>query len=170
MSNDGRYRDVNPVRRYLIRNGASATTGRVLAPTQQRIDRWVFRLSRGRRTLTSMALGWPIVMLTTVGAKSGLPRTVPLLGLPDGGRMVVIASNYGQAHHPSWYRNLCANPCASMTVAGGADQSVLAHEVEGDERERLWRLALEFFRGWAEYEKRVTGRRIPVMVLEPDSG
>ncbi|MCA1006622.1 nitroreductase family deazaflavin-dependent oxidoreductase [Rhodococcus hoagii] len=169
MAKGGRFRDAYPVRRLLIRQGASATSGRILAPTQRHLDRLVFRLSGGRRTLTSLALGWPIVMLTTEGARSGLPRTVPLLGLPDGDQIVVIASNYGQAHHPAWYANLRAHPSASMTVAGGPAQRIRAREAEGDERARLWRLALDYYPGWAEYEKRLTGRRIPVMVLEPES-
>lgn len=166
MVEGGRFRDTSRLRRFLIRQGASATSGRVLAPTQRHLDRLVFRLSGGRRTLTSLALGWPIVMLTTEGARSNLPRTVPLLGLPDGDRIVVIASNYGRAHHPAWFVNLRAHPNASMAVAGGPARRIRAREAEGAERDRLWRLALDYYPGWAEYEKRLTGRRIPVMVLE----
>ncbi|QKT12186.1 nitroreductase/quinone reductase family protein [Rhodococcus sp. W8901] len=168
MSNEGTYREANPVRRYLIRQGASATTGRVLAPGQRHIDRVVFGITRGRHTLTSLVLGWPIVMLTTVGAKSGARRTLPLVGMRDGDRMVVIASSYGRPDNPAWFYNLRAHPRASMTVAGGASRPVRAYEAEGAERERLWARALEFYPGWAEYEKRVA-RRIPVMVLTPES-
>ncbi|RVW05549.1 nitroreductase family deazaflavin-dependent oxidoreductase [Rhodococcus xishaensis] len=169
MSKNGRYRAANPLQRFVIRNGASVAAGRILAPTQRHVDALIFRISKGRRTLTSMALGWPIVLLTTVGARSGLSRTVPLLGLPDGNRIVVIASNYGRAGNPSWYHNLRAHPRVSMAVAGGPSQQVLAREAEGSERERLWQLALQYYPGWADYEQRVTGRRIPVIVLDPEA-
>lgn len=168
MSGSGRYRDANPVRRYLIRQGSGAAAGRIVGPVQWHVDRIVFRLTGGRRTLTSMALGWPIVMLTTTGARSGLPRMVPLLGFRDGDGMVVIASNYGRSGRPSWYVNLRAHPAASMTVAGAPECRVRGRESEGAERERLWRRALEYHPGWDEYARRVGSRRIPVMVLDPD--
>ena len=110
--------------------------------------------------------GLPVVMLTTVGVRSKRPRTLPLLGLPDGERTVVIASNYGQRRHPAWYLNLRADPEATIT-AGGVSRRVVAREAEGDERERLWRLGLAVYPGWAGYERRASNRRIPVMMLSP---
>jgi deazaflavin-dependent oxidoreductase (nitroreductase family) len=66
----------------------------------------VYRVSRGRSTFTSWVTGLPIVMLTTTGARSGRQRTLPVLGVPDDGTLVVIASNYGQERNPAWYYNL----------------------------------------------------------------
>ncbi|RVW11000.1 nitroreductase family deazaflavin-dependent oxidoreductase [Prescottella agglutinans] len=161
------YRQTNPIQRGFRSIGGLAPVSWVFARTLHHVDRPVFRITRGRRTLTSMLTDLPVVMLTTTGARTGVRRTSPLLGLPDGDRIVVIASNYGQADNPSWYHNLRAHPRAEISVAGGAVQQVRAHEVTGAERERLWRLGLSIYPAWAEYQKRAAGRRIPVMVLEP---
>lgn len=140
------------------------------ARTLHHIDGPVYRLTKGRNTLTTLVTGLPLVMLTTTGAKSGALRTVPLVGMPDGDRIVVIASNYGQHSHPAWYFNLRTHPEATLTVAGGAPRPVVAYEAEGEERERLWRMDLEVYPSRARYEKRAGTRRIPVMVLEPGAG
>src|SRR5881227_3454492 len=79
---------------------------RVLHP----LDRLLLRLSHGRVSIPGVLTGLPVVMLTTIGAKSGKPRTVPLVGLSDGDKVVVIGSNFGQTHHPAWYYNLRAHP------------------------------------------------------------
>jgi deazaflavin-dependent oxidoreductase (nitroreductase family) len=79
----------------------------------------------------------------------------------------VIASNYGQLHHPAWYYNLLANPEAEINVEG-MTRRVVARETEGEERRRLWRRGLEVYPGWSGYERRTGGRSIPVMALSPD--
>ena len=81
--------------------------------------------------------------------------------------MVVIAANYGQLHHPSWYYNLLAHPEAEINVYG-TTRRVVARETEGEERRRLWRRGLEVYPGWSGYERRAAGRRIPVMTLSPE--
>src|SRR5947209_1572003 len=78
------------------------------------LDRPIHRLTRGRHTMGSLLSGLPVVMLTTTGARSGKPRTVPILGIPVQGGVAVIASNWGQQHHPSWYHNLRAHPEAQV--------------------------------------------------------
>jgi deazaflavin-dependent oxidoreductase (nitroreductase family) len=108
-------------------------------------------------------------MLTTTGAKSGQPRSWPLLGLRDEDRIAVIAANYGQRHHPAWYHNLRANPRATVVVDGAATP-VMARETEGIERDRLWRAALRIYPGYATYERRAAPRRIPIVVLTPTGG
>lgn len=123
-------------------------------------------MTSGRRTLTSILTGLPMVMLTTTGARSGLPRTVPLLAVPDGARLVVVASNFGQQGNPAWYANLRKYPAATVAVEGGPPRPVNTYEAEGAERERLWALDLEVYPGRASYATRASGRRIPVMVLE----
>jgi deazaflavin-dependent oxidoreductase (nitroreductase family) len=127
----------------------------------------VFRLTDGEHTLSSLLTGLPIIMLSTTGAKSGRVRTVPVLGLPDGDRIVVFASGYGQsARFPAWYHNLRAEPEARATV-NGTDLRVRAYEAQGEERDRLWREALEIYPGFADYQKRSGGQDIPVVVLSP---
>ena len=91
---------------------------------------------------------------------------MPLLGLPTPDGMAVIASNYGQPHHPAWYFNLRADPAAEIAV-DGARTRVRAVEVEGEQRARIWEQGLAVYPGWSTYERRAGGRRIAVFVLEP---
>jgi deazaflavin-dependent oxidoreductase (nitroreductase family) len=163
-----RYGEANPIQRFMRWSGATAPMSWLDARALHHIDRLVYRRTRGRRTFTSWVSGLPVVMLTTTGAKSGQQRTLPVLCLPDGDNLVVIASNYGQRDHPAWYHNLCAHPAAMVTV-GGVPRRVQAHEAIGEERERLWQRGLEVYPGWAVYERRAAHRQIPVMVLAPVS-
>jgi deazaflavin-dependent oxidoreductase (nitroreductase family) len=161
------YADANPFYRFMRRLAATVPVSWVFARTLHHIDSPVFRLTKGRHTFASLVSGLPVVMLTTTGAKSGERRTLPLLGFPDGENMVVIASNYGQLHHPSWYHNLLAHPEAEIEVEG-TTWRVVAREAEGEERRRLWQRGLEVYPGWSGYERRSGERRIPVMVLSPE--
>jgi F420H(2)-dependent quinone reductase len=146
------------VRRFLV-SRFGIWYGRYILPY---LDRPILQLSRGRY---SMSPGQPILLLVTTGARTGKPRATPLLYLPDGNRLIVIASNGGRDRHPSWYYNLRANPSATVHV-GGRVGAYIAHEAHGDERAALWRKAVGFFEGFAFYEQR-TGRPIPVFVLTP---
>jgi len=125
-------------------------------------DRALLRLSRGRFNLGGAA---PILLLTTTGAKSGRPRSTPLFYLTDGNRLVVLASKGGAPHPPAWYHNLRARPEARV-LAGGRELLCRVHEAEGEERERLWKLATRVNPGYETYRERA-GRRLPVMVLTP---
>src|SRR3954467_3998223 len=88
------------------------------ARTLHPLDRLLLRLSNGRVSIPGVLTGLPVIMLTTIGAKSGKLRTVPVVGLRDGDKVVVIASNFGQAHHPAWYHNLRAHPEARLELPG----------------------------------------------------
>ncbi|MCU0494567.1 MAG: nitroreductase family deazaflavin-dependent oxidoreductase [Chloroflexaceae bacterium] len=138
--------------------------GARLAPP---LDRLVVRLTGGRHSFTSFCTGLPLIWLTTLGAKSGQPRTVPLIGMPVGRELMIIASNWGQAHYPAWYHNLRANPAVSVR-SGGSTGRYLAREVSGDERERCWALAVARYPGYAGYKQRATQRTIPVVLLAPE--
>ena len=105
---------------------------------------------------------FPILLLTTTGARTGRPATVPLgFGVDDNGRVFVVASKAGAPRHPAWFHNLRANP--SVTVELG-DRSVQAHAVvtAGEERDRLYGKVSD---GTSQYEKN-TDRIFPVIVLE----
>ena len=127
------------------------------------LDRWLLKRSRGRLSLTGRVV--PTLLLTTIGAKSGQPRTVPLVFLRDEKRLVLIASNGGQLKHPAWYHNLRKNP-AVLAAYDGRELRYLAREVSGAERERLWQQAVAFYAGYHSYSQRVA-REIPVIVLDP---
>jgi deazaflavin-dependent oxidoreductase (nitroreductase family) len=130
------------------------------------LDGPVLRRSRGRRSVTAALTGLPIVELTTVGAHSGEPRTLPIIGVPDGDRLVLVASNYGQHHNPGWYFNLKANPRCSVSFRGRRYE-MEAYEAGGDERQRLWELDVSVYPPRNLYARRAADRRIPVMVLQP---
>ncbi|TMG06435.1 MAG: nitroreductase family deazaflavin-dependent oxidoreductase [Chloroflexi bacterium] len=109
----------------------------------------------------------PILLLTTTGRTSGLKRTTPLVYLPDGKNMIIIGSNGGSDKHPEWWLNLRSQPKAEVQV-GRDVRTVVAHKADGDERERLWRQAVELYYGYDEY-RRMARREIPVVVLAPDN-
>jgi deazaflavin-dependent oxidoreductase (nitroreductase family) len=161
-----RYEDANPFHRLMRWQAGAAPMPPLCARTLHHLDRLVFRLTKGRHTLANLVSGMPVVMLTTTGAKSGKQRTLPVLGIPDGERIALIASNWGQHYHPGWYHNLRANPRASINV-GGVTSDVLAYEAQGQERDRLWRRDLEAYPGRVGFERRASNRRIPVIVLTP---
>lgn len=116
------FEQAHPVHRFMRATGATAPMSWLSARVMHRLDKGVHRITAGRTTFAGIVTGLPVVMLTTTGARSGQPRTWPLLGLRDGDRIVVVASNYGQRNHPAWYHNLRANPIASVAVDGAATQ------------------------------------------------
>jgi deazaflavin-dependent oxidoreductase (nitroreductase family) len=130
------------------------------------IDTEVFRLTRGRTTLSAWVSGLPIIMLTTTGARTGQPRTLPVLALPDGDHLVVIASNFGKPSNPGWYHNLRAHPYAMITWKGVAVE-MHARELRGAERQRYVDLGLHAYPWWEPYHRRAAPRQIPVIMLEP---
>jgi deazaflavin-dependent oxidoreductase (nitroreductase family) len=161
------YADANPLHKAMRRLGATGPGSWFFARTLDHADRFVYRVTRGRTTLASVLSGLPVVMLTTTGARTGRRITTPILGVPEGDGVVVVASNYGRAHHPGWYHNLRADPHAHVGAGGEPQHPVTAHEVEGDERERLIRLATEVYPGFPEYVRRAAPRRIGVFRLIP---
>jgi deazaflavin-dependent oxidoreductase (nitroreductase family) len=108
--------------------------------------------------------GLPVLLLTTQGKKTGLPRTKALMYLPYGKDVAVIASNLGEDKHPAWWINLKAEPTATVQI-GKEQFAVRAREVEGYERDKLWRAIAEINSDYEQY-RQWTSRRIPVVVLE----
>jgi deazaflavin-dependent oxidoreductase (nitroreductase family) len=109
--------------------------------------------------------GRPILLLTTTGRKTGQPRTTPLQYLEDGENMILAASNGGNPRHPVWWLNLERNPGAEVQVRNDR-KPVTAEKAEGEERGRLWKLLVEMYSGYEDYQK-TTQREIPVVVLRP---
>jgi deazaflavin-dependent oxidoreductase (nitroreductase family) len=108
--------------------------------------------------------GSKILLLTTKGRRSGEPRTTPLIYEADGDRYVIVASKGGAPEDPGWYRNLTKEPEVELQVWDEVFPAK-AHVVEGEERERLWRLAAEQWPDYDAYAEK-TDREIPVVVLE----
>ncbi|WP_103341850.1 nitroreductase/quinone reductase family protein [Amycolatopsis sp. CA-126428] len=126
---------------------------------------------RGLIKLTGGRVGWqvamPVLELTTVGRKSGQPRSV-LLTSPhqEGDAVVVVASRGGDDTHPAWFLNLRANPDVEVSLKGGPKRPMRARVADADERARLWPKITADFKNYAQYQTK-TEREIPLVFLEP---
>jgi deazaflavin-dependent oxidoreductase (nitroreductase family) len=122
----------------------------------------LYRWSGGR--LGGSVMGMPVLLLDTVGRKSGQRRTNALTWFSKGVDFVVIASFLGEPRDPAWWLNLRASPETTIQV-GRERIAVRAREATGAEREQLWATVVAKAPDYAEYQAR-TERRIPVVVLE----
>lgn len=132
-----------------------------------RANVWAYRLSGG--WLGGRFLGGaPVLLLTTVGRRSGQPRTAPLLYLSEGDDLVVVASKGGMSHHPLWYRNLEANPRVEVEI-GNQRRTMVARPATATEKATLWPRLVAMYRDYDAYQAR-TERDIPVVILSPTAG
>jgi deazaflavin-dependent oxidoreductase (nitroreductase family) len=111
---------------------------------------------------------YPCLLLTTIGRKTHIARTTPLVYGRDGDNYVVIASKGGRPTHPAWYLNLTDNP--QVVIQVGPDlRSVVAHSADGAERARLWQAMKSVYPLYDDYEAKIgSARVIPVVVLTPN--
>ena len=125
--------------------------------------RWLYQVSGGR--LGARMMGHQVLLLHTVGRKSGLARTNALFYFMDADRYVVIASHLGEPRHPGWYHNLMASPRTTIQV-GTRRVEVEGREAEGAERTRIWDMVVAKDPRYADYQA-LTERLIPVIILVP---
>ena len=111
------------------------------------LDKALYRLSKGRRGLSSPKV---ILLLTTIGLKSGQPRSVPILYLREGSTFWVMASNYASKNHPAWSYNLLSNPNATVQIHNERYE-VTARLGSGAHKQRLWPRLLELYPSWTQY-------------------
>jgi deazaflavin-dependent oxidoreductase (nitroreductase family) len=124
----------------------------------------VYRLSRGLVGHRFPGAP-PMLLLDHVGARSGTRRTAPLVYVRDGEDVVLVASKGGHPRNPGWLHNLRAHPETTVQI-GSEVRPVRARMATAAERERLWRMAVATYSGYADYQAR-TDREIPLVVLEP---
>src|SRR5947207_10308989 len=122
-----------------------------------------YRANGGK--VTGIFANAPLLLLTTTGARSGRPRTSPLVYTTDGDRLVVIASKGGAPTNPDWYHNLLAHPKVTAEIGTGTVE-LIARMARDDEREPIWTAQKAAYPGFADYEQKTT-RQIPVIILEP---
>jgi deazaflavin-dependent oxidoreductase (nitroreductase family) len=108
--------------------------------------------------------GMPIIVLTSLGAKSGMLRKTALMRVEHDGRYAVVASRGGAPQHPVWYWNLVKTPHVELQD-GAEKHDYLAREVTGDEKAIWWQRAVAAYPPYADYQTK-TDRQIPVFVLE----
>jgi deazaflavin-dependent oxidoreductase (nitroreductase family) len=131
------------------------------------LDRWVIWATGGRWTAAGPPV-FPTLNLTTIGARSGQERTVPLIYAPDGAAMVVVATNWGRERHPAWSANLLRHPEATVQTKAGRTR-VRARLATEAERQTMWPRLLRTMPMWEDY-RRALDRDVRVFVLEPVSG
>ena len=118
----------------------SVRSGPKVIPSRLSMDRWLYRRSGGRVTVPGIMAGLPVAMLTTTGARSGEPRTMPLLGVPMGDSLAVLGTTYGQKPTPGWVYNLRADPTAAVKCHG-TPVEVAARLATASETEEAFALA-----------------------------
>lgn len=157
---------MNAYQALMERIARTPVGARVFLKLATAIDRRIIKWSGGKIT---SGLGTThkenICLVTARGAKTGRPRTVPLLGTKVGDAIVFIASNGGAPSHPAWYLNVKKHPECEVQARGVKSRRI-AREVKGEEREKFWAAAVAHYPGYADYAKRA-GREIPVIVMEP---
>jgi len=148
---------------------AQEAFGEVVVKFMSRIQAWIYRKSGGKMA-NKFLQGADVALLTTIGRKSGKPRTAPLLFLEDGENVIMVASKGGFSHHPQWYFNLKANPEAEIQI-GSRVRKMTAHEASPEEVAKAWPRLLEIYTDFDEYKARALAveRVIPLMVFTPTS-
>ncbi len=121
--------------------------------------------SGGKEADTLLDTGYPVVIVTSRGNKTGKVRKTPLMRVEHDGRYALVASRGGAPTHPVWYYNLKSDPSSIFIQDGPEPFAVQVREVDGSEREEWWERAVAAYPPYAEYQTR-TERRIPVFVAE----
>ncbi len=138
--------------------------GSVVVRWMTRINVWLFRASGGRLG-SSFRYGAPVCLVTTIGRRSGQPRTIALIYRAEGDDIVLVASKGGMSHHPMWYLNMEANPACEVQI-GPETRKMHAKRATGDEKQALWPRLNALYPEYDDYQARTT-RDIPVLILSP---
>ena len=135
------------------------------------IDRFLFKISGKRITLVKILSGLPVVMLHTIGAKSGKPRDNPLIGIPAGDyndNLVLIGSNWGREHNPGWYYNIKAHPKVKLSFKGTTEEYE-AKEVENEEEYNAhWQKAVSYYSGYPTKDPNCTTQTSTTVKIKND--
>jgi len=163
---DYELKPANAAQRLTQRIAASGPGAWVFQRTLYPVDKLLYKRTDGRLTVPGLMAGLPVIMLTTTGAKSGEPRSMPLVGIPLGDDLAVIGSNYGQQRTPGWVYNLEADPTATVSYRDRTVE-VTARAASDAETDEAFEIAASFYPGYGKYRARASHRTIRVFVLEP---
>ena len=144
-----------------------ALTGEYVPSTEQWVRDQVelYESSGGTRGTTLRETGLPVVIVTSLGARSGKIRKTPLMRVEHDGRYLLVASQGGAPKHPTWYYNLLSHPVIELQD-GPVKQDMTVRELSGEEKATWWERAVAAFPNYADYQRR-TDRDIPVFLAEP---
>jgi deazaflavin-dependent oxidoreductase (nitroreductase family) len=159
-----RGRRLSAYEHVVERLAASPPGGWMFVHVFTRIDRRLLPLTRGR---TSVAVGTPVGLLETTGARTGRRRQIPLLYTLDGDAVVLVASNAGRQQEPAWLRNLRARDTVRFLTREHGWRSYRARVATGAERTRRWAAMADLYAGYDTYQGRTGGREIAIVVAEP---
>ena len=151
--------------RVIMRRIKSSKGLRSFIHIMSKLHLFVYRLSGGLLTSRMTLRGGGMLLLTTIGSKSGKERTVPLLYIKDANDIAIIASYGGLDQYPGWWWNLKANPEAQVQIREKTIK-VRAEQADAATRSRLWPVFNKVFAGYKEYQSR-TDREIPIVLLHP---
>ena len=158
-------RKPNAVQRLLHRFFMLRPVTAFFAPRAHHLDNAFLKLTGGKFSVVEI-LGWNVIQLTTIGAKTGKPRTIPLVGVFDGEKIALVASSFGRTHNPGWYYNLKASPECEVLFKGRSGKYV-ARETNGCDWDKYFQMAVSQYAGYQKYKEQASHRHIPVMLLEP---
>ena len=125
---------------------------------------FIYRLVGG--FLVSKMAGQSMLLLSTTGRRSGKTQTIAISYFRDGSDYVLVASNWGGAHHPGWYHNLMSLPAAEIQVKA-RKMRVCARPATPDEYDRLWKVVIKQNPMYAQYQQQ-TSRKIPLVILKQE--
>ena len=131
--------------------------------TMNGIHRVILGVTRGKAGWTAGKM--PVLELTTIGRKSGEPRSCLLTSpLQENGEIVIVASRGGDDHHPAWYLNLLETPQVQVSYKGAPHKIMTARTANSEERARMWPIVAGSYKGYAGYQEK-TSREIPLVIL-----
>jgi deazaflavin-dependent oxidoreductase (nitroreductase family) len=144
--------------------GLDSPQSKFVIKWMSRAQAWLYKKSDGK-IAGKFLKGAPVALVTTIGRKSGEPRTVPLLYLREGDRVLLVASQGGSANHPLWYLNLQADPKVTVQIKGEV-LNLKARDATEAERAEYWPKLTAFYKGFDDYQA-WTDRVIPVVICDP---
>jgi deazaflavin-dependent oxidoreductase (nitroreductase family) len=153
------------VRQMIFKMAATRHGMRLFYLFVRLIDMPISRMTKGAFIPSASWNIMPIIYLTTIGAKSGLPHSIPVLCVPDGKNLILVCSNWGNPKNPSWAYNLRVHPQAQVR-RGKTATGFTARELHDDERATTWQKAVAFYPLYVSYEQQ-SGRSLPIFLLEP---
>jgi deazaflavin-dependent oxidoreductase (nitroreductase family) len=155
----------NPVQKLVQAVASSRLGAWTMSKCLHVLDKGSWTVARGHGSATGLLTGLPVIMVTTTGARSGEQRTMPLIGVPVGDDLGLVAGNWGGQTAPAWSHNLDANPAATVSWKG-VTVDVVARRAEGVDADQIMERAEAIYPGYAQYKRRADHREIKVYMLE----